>query len=306
MCNPKAAAAALNPSVVLLLAVAAAGCMPPSWGANALLHPQRRPMTRQPDRPFDAVEFEGEGVKLKGWWFHASGGSRGTVVFLHGVADNRGSSVGFANHFLARGFDLLAYDSRAHGESGGTACTYGFYEKEDLRKVLDRVGSRPIVVMGTSLGAAIALQAAPADSRIAAVIAVSPFSDLRTVGSERAPFFASKGNIAEAFKLAEEEAKFRAADVSPMAAAALIKVPTLVIHGEKDDETPPDHSQRIFAALHEPKRLIMVPNADHNHVINADVWREIDAWLDGALAVPKKSAGGQPAPNQDGARRASN
>src|SRR5262245_19851472 len=104
--------------------------MPASWGANALLHPQRRPMTRQPNAPFDALDVDGAGVKLKGWWFHARE-PRGTVVFLHGVADNRGSSVGIANHFLARGFDVVAFDSRAHGESEGGACTYGYYEKQD-------------------------------------------------------------------------------------------------------------------------------------------------------------------------------
>jgi alpha-beta hydrolase superfamily lysophospholipase len=269
---------------VALLAVGLGGCMPPSWGANALLHPTRRPMARQPDRAFDAVEFQGAGVKLKGWWFHGAGG-RGTVVFLHGVADNRGSSVGIADHFLARGFDVVAYDSRAHGESEGEACTYGFYEKQDLRRVLDRVAGKPIVVMGTSMGAAVALQAAAEDPRIAAVVAVSSFSDLRTAASERTPFFASKGNIAEAFKLAEAAGKFRADDVSPMAAAAHIAVPTLIVHGDHDDETPPAHAQRIFAALHEPKRLILVANGDHNHVMNADVWREIDGWLDTALAV---------------------
>jgi len=257
--------------------------MPPSWGANALLHPQRRPMTRQPTRAFDAVELEGAGVKLKGWWFH-TGGARATLVFLHGVSDNRGTSVGIADHFLARGFDVIAYDSRAHGESGGEACTYGFYEKQDLARVLDRVGAGPIAVMGTSMGAAIALQAAADDPRIAAVVAVSSYADLRTAASERAPFFASKGNLADAFKLAEEAGKFRADDVSPMAAAARIKVPTLIIHGDHDDETPAVHSQRIFAALHEPKRLILVPNGGHNGLLSAEIWRQIDGWLDAALA----------------------
>jgi alpha-beta hydrolase superfamily lysophospholipase len=258
--------------------------MPPSWGANALLHPMRRHVTLQPNRPFDAVELEGAGVKLRGWWFHGAG-KRGTVVFLHGVAANRESGVGIADHFLAQGFDVLAYDSRAHGESDGKACTYGFYEKQDLRRVLDRITATPIVLMGTSMGAAIALQAAAEDDRIAAVVAVSAFSDLRTVAIERTPFFASKGNIAEAFKLAEAEGAFHVDDVSPMNAAAHVSAPTLLIHGARDDETPPAHSQRIFAALHEPKRLILVANAGHGHVVDAGVWHEIDGWL-GAMLAP--------------------
>jgi len=270
----------------VLIAVGAAACMPPSWGANALLHPGRRPMTRTPDRPFEAVVFEGAGVKLKGWWFHAAE-KRGTVVFLHGVGDNRGSSAGFAAHFVPRGFDVIAYDSRAHGESEGDAATYGFYEKHDLGRVLDRVTVSPIVLFGTSMGAAIALQAAADDRRVAVVVAVSSYADLRTAASERAPFFASKGNIAEAFTLAEAEGKFRVDDVSPTAAAARITAPVLVIHGDHDEETSPDQAQRIFAALHGPKRLILVPNAGHNNVLNADVWRAIDGWLDAALAKPR-------------------
>ena len=122
-------------------------------------------------------------------------------------------------------------------------------------------------------------------------MAVSPFSDLRTAAIERAPFFASKGNIAEAFRLAEAEGKFRV-DASPVAAAPRIAAPTLLIHGAKDDETPAAHSQRIFAALHDPKRLILVPNADHNHVIDAQVWRDIDAWIDTALAASAARAAG--------------
>ena len=224
------------------------------------------------------------GVKLKGWWFR-SAGKRGTVVVLHGAADNRGSAVGMADHFVPRGFEVVAYDSRAHGESEGDACTYGFYEKQDLRRVLDRVSIAPIVVIGTSMGAAVALLAAAEDRRVAAVVALSSFSDLRTAALERVPFFASKGNVAEAFKLAEDAAKFRIDDVNPMAAAPQIQVPTLIIHGDHDEWTPHAHSQRIFAALHAPKRLILVPNAGHNNVIDAGVWREIDSWLDAALAA---------------------
>jgi len=271
-------------ALAVVVVAAVAGCMPPSWAANALLHPPRRAVTQKPSRAFEAVQFDGAGVPLKGWWFRAAAPKRGTVVYLHGVADNRGSGIGIAEHFVARGFDVIAYDSRAHGESGGDACTYGYYEKQDLKRVLDGVETRPVILFGISLGGAVALQAAADDARIAAVIAVSTFSDLRTVGSERTPFFASKGNIAEAFRMAEQEAKFRADDVSPMAAAARITAPVFLVHGARDDETPPAHSQRIFAALPEAKRrLVLVAGAAHGNALTADVWRQVDAWLQGEI-----------------------
>lgn len=206
------------------------------------------------------MEIQGAGgVRLRGWMFRGGGARRGTVIYLHGSADNRTSGLHVAERYAARGFDVLLYDSRAHGESDGDSCTYGYYEKDDLRRAMDDVQVRPIVVIGVSLGGAVALQAAAVDQRISTVVAVSTFSDLRTVATERAPSFASKENIEQAFRLAETTAHFRVDDVSPVAIAKDIPVPVLLIHGQNDRETPPAHSQRVFAALRGPKRLIVVP-----------------------------------------------
>jgi pimeloyl-ACP methyl ester carboxylesterase len=253
-------------------------CMPPSWAANALLHPPRRSVTQVPTRPHENVDLD-VGVHLRGWLFRTERPRRGLLVYLHGVGDNRESGIGVAAHFNALGFDVLAYDSRAHGESGGDACTYGFYEKKDLSRAIEKMGGGPVLAIGSSLGAAVALQAAADDPRIALVVAVSPFSDLRTVGAERAPFFASRGNIDQAFRLAEAEASFRADDVAPAAAAARIHAPVLVIHGAEDRETRPAHSERIYRALAGPRQLLLVPGAGHNDALTAEAWRAIDAWV---------------------------
>ncbi|HEX3903225.1 MAG TPA: alpha/beta fold hydrolase [Polyangia bacterium] len=253
-------------------------CMPPSWAANALLHPPRRPVTQVPAAKFEKVDLD-VGIHLAGWLFRTERPRRGLVVYLHGVGDNRASGIGIAAHFTALGFDVLAYDSRAHGESGGDACTYGFYEKRDLSRALDQMAPGPVLAFGISLGAGVALQAAAEDPRIALVVAVSTYSDLRTVASERAPFFASRGNIAEAFRIAEAEAAFRADEVSPAAAAAKIHAPVLVIHGADDHETPPAHSERVYRALAGPKKLVLVPGAHHNDALTADAWKQIDGWI---------------------------
>jgi pimeloyl-ACP methyl ester carboxylesterase len=270
-------------TAVSLLVLLHAGCLPASWGAAALLHPSRRALdTARPDGAQD-VSFESGGLKLRGWLFRGQGERRGTLVYLHGSADNRASGVSIADRFRKRGFDVLAYDSRAHGESDGEACTYGYYEKDDLRKALELLPIRPVVVLGVSLGGAVALQAAADDPRITAVVAVATFSDLRIVAAERAPFIATRGDIDAAFELAERQARFKVEDVSPSRAAARIRAPVFLIHGARDRETVPEHSQRIFAALKGEKRLLLVPGAGHNDALRADVWGEIDGWLDQVL-----------------------
>jgi pimeloyl-ACP methyl ester carboxylesterase len=264
---------------VAALCLSLAGCAPSSWAASALLHPARRAVDRNPAGPVETFTVDGGGVSIKGWRFAAAAEPRGTLVFLHGVADNRGSGIGIAERFTALGFEVIAYDSRAHGDSTGDACTYGYYEKRDLSRVLDAARARPIVVLGHSLGAAVALQTAADDDRISSVVAIETFSDLRTVARERAPFVLTSGMIARAFAEAETRGAFKVDDVSPVAAAARIRVPVLLVHGAADRHTKADHSRRVFDALAGPKRLIIVPNAGHNGSLNREVWAEIEKWI---------------------------
>lgn len=273
----------LGIAAIALLAVAASQL--PVIGAMLLLHPVRRPVPAAVPPACEAVVLRGEGVNLQGWRGSAAGQRRGTLVFLHGVADNRASGTGVIERFRRRGFDVLAYDSRAHGESAGPACTYGFFEKQDLMRVLDSVGEGPVVLLGNSLGGAVALQAAACDRRISAVIAVESFSDLRTVATQRAPFFFTAGTLASAFRRAEDQGHFPIDAVSPALAAREITVPVLLVHGACDTATPPDHSRRILGALAGPKRLIVVEGAGHNQSLRGEVWTEIEAWLDQVLGA---------------------
>jgi len=258
----------------------ACACMPPSWGAGAVLHSARRPVGPPPALAHRDVGLDSDGVALRGWLFPAAGASRGvTVVYLHGSGDNRASGVWIAEQLVRRGFDVLAYDSRAHGNSGGDACTYGYYERHDLHRALDALGIRRAILLGVSLGGAVALQETPDDSRVAGVVAVASFSDLESIARDRAPFIASGGQVRQAFALAEQEAHFRVADVSPVKAAGRIQVPVLLVHGGEDHETRPVHSERVYAALAGPRRLLLVKGAGHNDALGR-VWPDVEAWID--------------------------
>ncbi len=273
-------------SAVLLLVglLGVAASQFPAIGAALILHPVHRRVVDAPPPGCQEVIFQGEGVSLRGWLGPASGVRRGTLIYLHGFADNRASGAGIIERFRKRGFDVVAYDSRAHGESGGAAATYGFFEQQDLRRVLDQLDPGPVVLMGSSLGAAVALQLAAVDRRISAVVAAETFSDLRTVVMERAPAFFTTHSVTKAIKLAEQEGNFQVDAVSPELAARTITAPVLIIHGAADTATPPDHSRRVFAALAGPKRLILVPGAGHSHSLQGNIWEEIERWLDTVIS----------------------
>ncbi len=270
--------------LVTLLLVGAIASQFPRIGAALILHPPHRRVTAMLPPQCREMTYQGDGVSLKGWRGDALGKHRGTLIYLHGVADNRASGAGVIERFQKRGFDVVAYDNRAHGESGGEACTYGYFEKEDLQRVLDTVRPGPIVVVGSSLGAAVALQLAAIDERVSAVVAAECFSDLRTVVTERAPFFFTSGVVERAIQLAEQQGHFQIDAVSPAAAARNVRVPTLIIHGADDTDTPPDHSRRVLANLAGPKRLILVPGARHNESLQGSVWQDIENWIDEVIA----------------------
>ncbi len=272
--------------------------MPPSWGAGALLHPQRRHVTSQPALPHRDVAFVGDGALLRGWLFPAASRSGTAVVVLHGIADNRESAVWIAERLTAMGFDVLAYDSRAHGESGGEACTYGYFEKRDLSRALDALGIRRAILVGNSLGAAVALQAAADDPRVVAVVAADTFSDLESIVRERAPFFASDVQIREALALAGEQAHFRVPDASPVLAARRIHVPVLLLQSADDRETSRTHSERVLAALAGPRELRVVLGAKHGEAIGK-AWSAVEAWIFGFIPPGLGSGGQGTRPSED-------
>jgi pimeloyl-ACP methyl ester carboxylesterase len=237
---------------------------------------------RRPTLPYEEITFNNREITLRGWILRTQKRSKGLIVFLHGIADNRQSGLGVARRFVRRGYDVLLYDGRAHGASGGQCCTYGFHEKHDLSRALDALGvarESTVILLGHSLGAAVALQAAANEQRISHVIAVSAFSDLETIVRDRAPWFATQKDVTAALRLASRRGDFILEEVSPQRAASRIRVPVLLVHGECDRETTPDHSRRIFDALTGSKELRIVRNADHDHILSIEgAWSVIEDW----------------------------
>lgn len=95
------------------------------------------------------------------WLAGESAGDGPPIVLLHGLTATRRNVVQGSRHLSSRGFRLVGYDARGHGESG-PAPAPGAYEysdlADDLAAVLDDLGIERAVLAGSSMGAATALR----------------------------------------------------------------------------------------------------------------------------------------------------
>ncbi len=219
-----------------------------------------------------------ENFTLYGWYIPSSQ-PKGTIVYLHGVGDNKIGGLHLAKIFNENNFNVVLYDSRAHGESEGNFCTYGYYEKFDVQKILDEIEKKfqaknidvgKIGIYGRSMGAAIALQATSIEPRISAVISEGCFTTLRTitVDYQKRLFYLPWHFLRNiVMKRAEKIANFKHREVSPIRAVEKISCPLLFIHGENDTNIQHYYSELLFtAAGSKKKELYLVKNAHHNNI----------------------------------------
>lgn len=220
-----------------------------------------------------------DGAELVGWKIKPGQPNGDWVLLYHGVSDNRTGTLGHAEFLLRHNYSVVMMDSRAHGESGGTMCTYGWKERYDTVSIVDALYTkehvRHLYALGVSMGAAIALQSAAVEPRIDAVSAEASFANLREVtydyaGLEISPLLgktlfrpASMGAMHEA----EKEGGFNVDDVSPEKAVAARAFPILLICGTNDRRIPCRHSQRILKAAKGPKDLWKVQDAGHAEAV---------------------------------------
>ena len=270
-------------TLALAVSTVVGGCLPGRIGARLIFATEHHPVQADPALPYEKVSFagEGEGIVLRGWLFRTLGARRGTILYLHGRNQNREAAIPVVSVLVRRGYDVLAYDSRAHGESTGEYSTFGYYEKRDVSRAIDRLGGGEVIVIGHSLGAAVALQAAAEDQRIVGVIAISSFTTVQQIVRDQVPGIVPTPWVRGTVRNAGAVARVDVDEVDTVRAAHRIHVPVLLLHGAEDSFASPAHSRRIDAALAGPHDLVLVTGAHHNDVLASPVaWSAISTWLD--------------------------
>lgn len=236
----------------------------------------RLPVTVSPEQfslPFEIVRFHStDGIPLEGWKMPGQPG-RPWLILCHGLGANRADLLEIAQGLHAAGFNLLLFDFRAHGGSGGRVTSFGWREQRDLEGVLAFLGQQPDIpakpygVYGISMGAAVALIAAAHDERLAAVVADSPYPNLEDALGQHLTLLYPLPKVPFLwFVLATYRLRFGVWPrmVSPQESAARLSPrAVLLIHGADDMRAPVAGTERMFAAASEPKELWVIDTAQH-------------------------------------------
>lgn len=202
--------------------------------------------------------------------------TKDVMVLVHGIESNYHEVLNSAFNYLDRGHNVVVYNQRQTGYTGGEHFTFGLYERFDLDEVV-KYASRSypdgrVGVHGYSMGAATATMHSELNERDKNVDFYILDGPYHTMGSA-----IEIGIIGEDIPLIPVEyaawagnlhisvmAGFGYKDVEPHKAVENISVPVMLIHGKEDKVTSPESSEIIYNAIpHNNKELWLIDGLAH-------------------------------------------
>jgi len=251
--------------------------------ASKLLSPPRLKRKWTPkDLGHDCEEVTvktSDGLTLRGWFIDK--GSNTTIIAIHGYTASKYEEdyMKPVIDLLARnGYNVVAFDFRAHGDSDGEITTLGVKEVEDYIRIIDRLkNEKPdkaekIGVIGYSMGGAVTIMLSAKDNRINAAVADSPYIDITASG--RRWIMRMKGALRSLLlavyplivRFAASKAGINIEDLVMYKYASRIKIPFMIIAGRNDDLVALDEIKRFYEALRRTNPNVVLWVTDSGHV----------------------------------------
>jgi len=247
--------------VAVVLAVLAVIVSLAFIASGKMLKPPRRTGSWTPrDLGFDYERAEVrtlDGVILRGWL--VKGKTDRTVVAVHGYTSSKWDE-GYMKQILEilarNGFNVAVFDMRAHGESSGDYTTLGYRESEDVMRIIDWLEERGLAsklgIIGYSMGGAITLMVSSMDPRVKAAVADSPYVDIRSSGRRWVGRVKGlmglllRASYPLIVRFTAARARIKPERLVMYEYASKIKIPLLLIAGEKDDLVALDEVKRLY------------------------------------------------------------
>lgn len=245
----------------------------------------------------EAVEITGHnGVPLVGHW-RPCRHPRRVIIAMHGWRSSWARDFGIiADFWYENDCSVLYAEQRGQGDSGGEYMGFGLLERYDCLEWIKWVneytgGSLPIYLGGASMGATTVLMAASLElpENVKGIVAdcgfTSPYAIWKHVieNNLHLPYSLYR---ASANDLCRKRIQLDGKAYSTVDALQECWVPVLFIHGTDDKFVPVEMTYENYKACASPKRLFVVPGADHgmSYYIDRegyekclkDFWKEYD------------------------------
>jgi dipeptidyl aminopeptidase/acylaminoacyl peptidase len=210
---------------------------------------------------FENVAFSSDdGIDLSGWYIPAPDSSK-VIIFVHGHGADRHEGMRWFTSVHTAGFNILAFDLRNSGQSGGDFSSMSYFERQDVIAAVDFLQNEKnlesIGVFGTSMGAVTSMMAMDQDPRISAGVFEAGWANLedllsevfsKHVGLPRVPFLSLTTWLFQLRSGVDMTA------VNPETVVANIAPrPVFIIHCEGDELINISHGERNFSAAQQPK-----------------------------------------------------
>jgi alpha-beta hydrolase superfamily lysophospholipase len=146
-------------SLLVLFLICSAGC------TSLFFYPEKQLLDNPAAQKFSPEDIwfkASDGVNLHGWFFNGGPKATGTVLVLHGNAENLSTHVNSVLWLVKEGFNLFIFDYRGYGKSEGSPGINGVHlDAEAALKTLltmPRAGGKQIIVLGQSIGGAASIR----------------------------------------------------------------------------------------------------------------------------------------------------
>ena len=232
------------------------------------------------------IPLRGDSVTLIGYYYPLCPHSKKAVLCVHGYTSEHTERLALAELYRSLGYNILAPDCRAHGESSGIHRTMGYYDQEDVilwaRYLTDVLGMEEIILDGVSMGAATVLAASghpDLPSSVTAVIADCGYTSTHDIYAYQLkytyhlPVFPIL-NIAEWF--CRHCGHFSSTENAPIDRVRASHTPTLILHGAEDDFVPYFMAGQLYNACAAPKKMVTIPDAQHanSHFAHPELYQQ--------------------------------
>jgi len=260
--------------VVTVVATAIAAGL--SWSVGSkLIAPANHKVVRPEGFRADLVAISSNNHEIAGWWTDTNQGLP-VILLLHAIRADRTTMVSRARLFQDHGFSTLLIDLQAHGETPGTAITFGKRESEDVIAAVawikSRAPNRKIGIVGCSLGGAAALLA-PQPLGVDAVVLEAVYPRISLAVENRVRLrLGALAPLVTPLLLWQLSARLNLEprDLEPIRSIGGLESPVLIVAGSDDQHTTLSETKALYDAARQPKELWIVSGAKHQDLLQFD------------------------------------